>query len=155
MRLAQHIVIGVVCRRYLQTARTELDVHVTVLDDRNNATHQRNDDLASLQPLVLRVFGIDTHGSIAHDGLGTCGSNHGIVSFLVLVDNVALTADRIGGHRTVHVVFQVIELGVLFLVDNLFGRQGGECLGIPVHHAQSAIDEAFVVQVDKHLDDAL
>ncbi len=46
-------------------------------------------------------------------------------------------------------------MALLFTVDDLLRREGGQCLRIPVHHAQSAIDESLVIQVDEDLDDAL
>ena len=54
-----------------------------------------------------------------------------------------------------HVVFQVEEVALLLTVDDLLGREGGEGFRIPVHHAQTTIDEAFVIEVDEDLDDAL
>ena len=76
--LAQHIVVDVVCRSYLQTARTEFHVYIIILDDGDNAVHQRNNHFLALQPLVLRVGGIDTHRRIAHDRFGTRSSHYGI-----------------------------------------------------------------------------
>ena len=46
----------------------------------------------------------------------------------------------------------MVEFRVLFLVDDLLGRQGGQCLRVPVHHAQASVDVAFSIQVDKDLD---
>ena len=62
------------------------------------------------QPLVLGVFGIDTHSGIAHDGLRTCGSNNGIVALSIFVDDIA-GSFRIFRNfqifRICHVVLQV------------------------------------------------
>ena len=87
--LAQHVVVLVVGRRYLQTARAKLNVYVAVFNHGNNAVHQRHNHLATLQPLVLGVFGVDTHGRIAHDGLGAGRGYYGIVALAVLMNNVA------------------------------------------------------------------
>ena len=46
-------------------------------------------------------------------------------------------------------------MALLLFIDHLLGRKGGECLRIPVHHAESAIDEPLVVEIDKHLDHTL
>ena len=89
MRLAEHVVVGVVGGSHLQTARAELDVDIAVFDDGDNAVHQGYDDFASLQPLVLGVFGVDAHGGIAHDGLWAGGGHDGVVAALVFVDDVA------------------------------------------------------------------
>ena len=91
VRLTEHIVVGVVGRCDFQTTRTKLDIHVAVFDDGNDTIHQRHNDLAAFQPLVLRILRIDTHGSIAHDGLRTCGGHHCVVTFLIPMDNVALS----------------------------------------------------------------
>ena len=86
--LAQHVVIGVVSRSHFQASCTELDVYVAVLDDRYLATYERYDDLLSLEPSVLGILGVDTHGCVAHDGLGAGGGHYGVVTFLVFVDDV-------------------------------------------------------------------
>ena len=90
MGLTQHIVVGVVGRRHFQTACTELDVYIAVLDDGDDTVHQRYGHLVALEPLVLRVLGVDTHGGIAHDGLRTRGGHDGVVAFLIFVDDIAL-----------------------------------------------------------------
>ena len=47
------------------------------------------------------------------------------------------------------------EVALLLFVDDLLGREGGEGLRIPVHHAQATIDKALVIEIDEDLDDAL
>ena len=131
----------------LQTSRSELDIHVSVLDDGYDASHERHNHLLALEPLVLGVLGVDTHGSVAHDGLGTCGSHNGIISLVVLVDDIALAGVLDVGAVALgrHIIFQMIEFRLLVLIHHLLVAEGGLCLGIPVHHAQSAIDESLVV----------
>ena len=156
--LTQHVVVGVVSRSDLQTARTELNVHIAVFYYRNHASHQRNNDLATLEPLVLRVFGIDTHSRIAHDGLRTCGCHNGIVALRIAVDDVAGFFQfflMVKTLQSVHVVFQVEQVALLLTIDNLLGRKSRQCLGVPVDHAQAPIDKSLVVEVNKHLDDTL
>ena len=138
------MVVDVVCRSYLQTSGTELDIHISILDDRNATAHQRNNHTLALQPGVLRVLRIDTHRSITHDGFRTCGSYHGITSA-----SVRLTV--LVGHH----ISQIIQLAVLFLIDNFLVRKGSQCLRVPVHHAHTAVNESLVIQVAEHLDDAL
>ena len=154
MRLTQHIVVGVVGRCHLQTTCTKLDVHITVFDDGNDTIYQRNNHLATLQPLVLRVLGVDTHSGITHDGLRTRGGNNGIIALGILVDDVA--GFRIFRNLQIlwisHIVFQVEQMALLFLVDNLLSREGGQRLGVPVDHAQATIDESLVVEINEHLD---
>ena len=135
--LAQHVVVYVVGRGYFQTAGTELDVDVVVHDDGYDAVDQRHDYLLPFEEGVAGIVGVDAHGRIAQDGFGT-GRGHDDV-FVLPFDVVA----------------QVVELAVLLLVDYLFVREGGERLGVPVDHAHAAVDETFVVEVDKHFQHTL
>ena len=58
--LAQHVVVHVVGRGYLQRAGSELDVDVAVADDRNRAADQRHDDAGVLrQVFVPLIVGVD------------------------------------------------------------------------------------------------
>ena len=54
-----------------------------------------------------------------------------------------------------YIVAQVVQLAVALLVDDLLVADGGESLGVPVDHADAAVDEAFVVEVVEYADDAL
>ena len=156
MRLTQHIVVGIVCRSHLQTTRTELDIHIAILNHRNHPVHQWHNHLLALQPLGLRVFRVHTHRRIAHDGLRTSGSHYCIIALGILVNHIALTTlvDSILEFRS-HIVFQIEQMTLLFLIDHLFSRECRQCLGIPVHHTQTTIDVALVIQVNKHLDNTL
>ena len=136
---AQHIVVHIVGGCHLQTTGTEFNVHVVIFDNGDNTVYQRYNHLLALQPFVLWVVGVDTHGRIAHDGFGTGSGHDGVASFGI----------------TFYLVTQVVELAVLFLVDNLFITEGCQRLGIPVHHAHTAIDESLVVEVTENLDDTL
>ena len=138
----------------LQATRTELDIHVFVFDDGDDAAHNRNNHLLALQPLVLRVVGVDAHGHVAHDGLGSGRSHNRVVAAGILVDNVAFPSDKIAGHAICHIVLHVVQLCVLLLIDHFLVGEGSEGLGIPVDHAHATIDEALAVEIDKHLDDA-
>ena len=74
--------------------------------------YERHDNLVTLQPLVLWVFGVDTHCRITHDGLWTCSSNNSVVALLVLVPNLFFaTAKDDGIHIGIsNIVFQVVKL---------------------------------------------
>ena len=152
--LAEHVVVHVVGGGHLEATRTELDVDIVVLNDGDDAAYEGHDDLLSLEPSVLRVVRVDAHGHVAHDGFGARGGHHGVAALFVLVYHVAFfvaaRAVVIG-----HVVLHVIELRVLFLVNHFFVREGRLGLGVPVHHAYAAVDEALSVEVYKHFDDAL
>ncbi len=152
----EHMVVDVVSRRYLQTAGTELDVDIVVLDDGDDTAHFRHDDVQALEPRVLHIVGIDTHSRIAHNGLRTRRCHNGVVAFGVLMHHVALIlAAHLGLVLRGDVIFEVIEFGVLLFIDNLLVGEG--CLGlrIPVDHAHATIDEALAVEVDENVDDTL
>ena len=153
---AQHVVVYVVSRSNFQTAGTEFDVYIAVLNNRNNTSYQRNDYFLAFQPLVLRVGRIDTHGGITHDGFRTGSGYNCIAAALCIAVNDFTFSSGFSAHIVVgNIVAQVIQLAVFFLINYFFVRKGSQCLGIPVHHAHAAVDEAFVVQVYKYLDDAL
>ena len=54
-----------------------------------------------------------------------------------------------------HFIAEIVELAVFFLVDHFLVAEGSERSRVPVHHADTAVDEAFVEQIDKHTDNAL
>ncbi len=87
--LAKHIVVGVVGRSNLQASCTKLNIHISVFDDRNHTTYKGYDDLTALEPLVLRVFRVDTHSGVTHDGFWTCGGHNSIIAFGILMNDVA------------------------------------------------------------------
>ena len=89
VRLAEHVVVGVVGGSDLQTTCAKLYFDIAVFDDLYLASYQRHDDVVPLEPLVLRVFGVDTHGCVAHDGFRTCCGYNGVIALLVFVDDVA------------------------------------------------------------------
>ena len=149
--LAQLIVIDIMGRGYLQTSRTELDVHITVLDDWYDASHQGNRHLMSTKPLVLDILGVDTHGGVAHDGLGTRGGHHCIVSAIgILMQYLSLCGTYGIGVLVGHVIAQMIEVALLVPVHYLFGAEHRLSLGVPVDHAESTVNQTFVIQVAEH-----
>ena len=125
------------CGSHLQATRTELDIHIVILDHRDLTSYQRYDHPFAFQVLILRVIGIDTHRGITHDGLRTSRSDN----------RITLLAHDL--------ITQVIELAVLLLVDHLLVREGRQRLGIPIDHTYTPIDQAFVIEIDKDLDHAL
>ena len=110
------------------------------------------------QPLILRVFRVNTHSCIAHDCLWTCSCNNGIVATVgVLMQNLALATRRynricigIG-----YIIAQVKQLTLLVAIDHFLGRKHSLSLRVPVHHTQIAVDESLLVEVDKHLEHTL
>ena len=135
MLLTEHIVVDIVCRGHFKTASTETDLYVTVFDDRNLATYNRYTHMFAAQPLVFLLFRVDADCYVAEDSFRTGCGNDGVFAGLF--------------HDF---VFEVVELRVLVVVDHLLVAQCCLALRIPVHHAESAVDEAFVVQVAEDAD---
>ena len=111
MSLAEHVVVGVVGWSNLQTSSTKLYVYVAVFDNRNHSVYQWHDNLLALQPLILWVLRVDTHSGIAHDSLRTSCSHYSIISLFILVDDVALSLQRllvVEGCKSVNIIFQMI-----------------------------------------------
>ena len=74
------------------------------------------------------------------------------------MDDVALGAQLLlvlEGLQAVNIILEMIEVALLLAVDYLLVAQGGLGLGVPVHHAQSTVDVALVIEVDKDLQHAL
>ena len=136
--LPQHVVVGVVGGRHLQTARAESNLHVAVFNHGHHASHNGHDEVLAFEPLVLLFLGVDAHGHVAHDGLGARGGYNGVFAGLLN-----------------HHVFHVVELRVLVMVDDLLVRERRLAFGVPVDHAQAAIDETLTVEVAEDGDDGL
>ena len=136
MLLSQHIVVHIVCRRNLQTSRTELHIHVIVFYHGNDAPYKRNYHFLPLQPLVFRIIRINAHGRISHNGFGTGCRHHGITSFRIAL----------------HLVTKVVQFAMFLLIDNLFIRKSSLSFRIPIHHSHTTIYQALVIQIDKDLD---
>ena len=115
-------------RRHFKATGTETDLYVAILDNRDHTTDPRHDDVLALQPLVLLLFGVDTNGNIAEDGLRTGSSDDGIFA-------------RLFGYF----IAQIIELIMLVVVDHLLIGEGCLTLRVPVHHTQTAVDEPFLI----------
>ena len=89
--------------------------------------------MLTFQPLVLLLFRVDAHSYIAEDGLWTRCRNHSVLARLFD-----------------YVIAQVVEFAMLIVVDHLFVTQRRLSLWVPVHHAQTAVDQALTIQVAEH-----
>ena len=64
-----------------------------------------------LQPSILNVLWVDTHGCVPHDSLWTSSGNNGIVALLILVHHVAfILAFNLCLVFRSNIIFKVIEL---------------------------------------------
>ena len=141
MLLAKHIVVGVMTRGNFKTTCSEFRVHIFVFNHWNFPINERHYDMFAFQPGVFLVVRVYTHGCITHYCFGTgCGYNS--ILFLALF-------------RVNNIIAKVVEFAVFFLVYHFFVAERGLCLRIPIHHSHSAIDEPFVVEVNKYADNAL
>ena len=52
-------------------------------------------------------------------------------------------------------ILKIIEFRVLVVIDHLLIAECRLALGVPVNHAQSAVDEPLAIQVAEHFDDCL
>ena len=86
--------------------------------------------------MVLRIVRIDAHGRVTHDRFGAGRSHDGIPVF------------------TDDAVAQVVEFALLLLINHLLVAEGGEGGGIPIDHADAAIDQPFAVQITEDAKDA-
>ena len=120
----------------LEAACAELNVDVVVLDDGDLPPHERDNDAPSAEVLVLRVVRIDAHGRVTHDRFGSGGSH----------DGVSVFADD--------AIAQVVEFALLLLINHLLVAEGSEGGGIPIDHANAAIDQPLAVQIAEDADDA-
>ena len=156
--LAEHVVVFVVRGSYLEAACAELDVDIAVLYHRYLASHQRHNHTPSLEPYVLWVLGIDTHRRIAHYGFRTCRGHKGVVTAIAIGMHDAslwcgppFSGFGIGGE----IIFQIVQFGLLLLEEHLIVAYGCLVLRIPVHHAQSAVYQPLVIEIDEYLHHAL
>ena len=127
-------------------------------DDWYDTSHERYDDLVATKPLVLGVFRIDAHGSVAHDCLwASSGYDCVVTAFGILMEHFTFFASRLYrvGVSVCHIVAEMEEVALFISVDDFFGREHSLSLWIPVDHAESAIDESLLVEVDKDFEDAL
>ena len=151
--LAEHVVVGVVSGRDFQATGSKFNIDIAVFDHGDDAIHKRDAYFLSLQPAILRVFGVNAHRSVAHDGFGAgCGHN-GVASFLIAVDDFAFCAGA--GAVIVHnVVFEIVEFAFLFAINDLFVGKCSLGFGIPVDHTEATIDKSLVEEVNKDFDHA-
>ena len=132
--LADGVVVPVVGRSHFEAAGSEIRGHVVVEDNGHFASANRNPNVHTVQRRVAHVFGVDGYGHVTHDGLRARGGD-----------------GQKGSGLLNHLVLHVVQGGGDVLVNDLFVRKRGLGLGIPVHHAESAVDVALGVQIGKHV----
>ena len=125
------IVVRVMRRRDLHGARAEVLFDVIVCDQLDFAIDDRQDQLLADLARVAFIRRIDRDGRIAHQRLRTCRGD----------DDVA-AAVRIR-------IAEMPQMAFLFLVDDLFVREGRAAFRAPVDDAVAFVDQTLVVQADE------
>ena len=131
------VVVDVVCRRDFQRTRAELAVHILVENDWDDAAHNRHHHLFPLQMCETLIFRMHTNRRITKDGFGTGCGHYNIIL------------------RIFNIIAKIEEFGAGLLVHHLLVRDGGQRDRIPVDHTDTLINQAFVVQIHKHLDNRI
>ena len=133
MLLADHEVVGIVGRGYLERPGAEVGGHVRVADDGQFPADQRQEYRVVGQILIAGVVGVHRHRGIAQESLGPGGGHHQIA--LAVLKGVA----------------DVVEPALDLLVLALQVAQGGVAAGAPVDDVVAPVDEPFLVQAHEHL----
>ena len=138
--LAHGEVVGVVSGGDLHAAGAEFLVDVEVGEHGDLAVDDGKHDLLAHQVLVALILRGDGHAGVAEHGLGTRGCHHDVLDAVNRLDKR---------------VAKVPQVTLLILVLGLVIGDGGGAIGAPVDDALSAIHDAIVVPVGKHLSHGL
>ena len=124
-------VVRVVCRRNLHRTGSLLRIRILICNHRNLPVQNRQVYVLAHQVLISLIAWMNRNGNIAEHGFRTrCGHDN---SFSAIHSRVA----------------EIPILSVFVLVLYLCIRQGRLAARAPVNQAVSAINPAFVVQVDE------
>ena len=134
--LTHGVVVGVVSRRDLDEAGTEVGVDMPILKDGDLAVDDGELDGLTHEDGLLGVLRGDSDTRVAEHGLGARGGD----------DDVVLAVDRLGQR-----VAQVPKVALLVLVLGLVVRDGGGAVGAPIDDALAAIDQAVMIPITEDL----
>ena len=134
--LTHGVVVGVVSRRDLNKAGTEVGVDVPILKNGDLAVDDGELDGLTHEGGLLGILRGNGNARVAEHGLGARSGD----------DDVVLAVDRLGQR-----VAQVPQVALLVLVLGLVVRDSGGAVGAPVDDALAAIDQAVVVPVAEDL----
>ncbi len=141
--LADLIVVEVMSRGDFYAAGAKFEVDVVVGDDRDQAVHQRQHDVAADEVLVALVLGVHRDCGVAQHGFRPGGRYDQVI---LAIGCLATICQRIA---------QVPEVTFLIMVfDFKIGNRGVQ-LGIPVDQALAAVDQAVLVQPHEGFFDSL
>ena len=134
LTLADFVVVEVVGRGNLHTARAFLHIGVLVRHDGDAAAYQRQLDELADQGSIARILRVDGHAGIAQQGFRAGGGDHHVILAVVGLDAV--------GQR----VAEVPEAALLLFVFHFQVGNGGVQGRVPVHQALAAIDQLLFME---------
>ena len=135
-------VVEIMRRRDLHRAGTLFRVGIIISDDRNPATDQRQDDVLADQRHIALVVRIHRDGGVTEHGLGARSANDDEGGGIFRIEDLAL-------QRIAQIPQAALDLDLLHFEIG----DRGEQFGVPVHKAFVLVDQAFAMQLHKHLDD--
>ena len=144
------MVVDIMCRSYFQTARTKLNINISIFYNWNFTTNEWHDDMLPLEPCILYIGRVNTHCSVTHNSFRTGGCNDSIVSFVVFVHHISFFHLLAIGFY--YAVFQIVKFGMFILIDYFFIRKCSLCFGIPVDHTHATINQSLFIEIAEHLD---
>ena len=130
----------VVGRGHLQHARTEVEGHVIVGDDGDDPLlfrhiqRQRAIDVLADEVRVAGIVGVHGYGRVGGDCFRPSGGD-----------------GQERARKLHHLHAEVVHEALLFLHGDLLVGQCRERGRTPVHHALAAVNQALLVQINKHL----
>ncbi len=119
-------------------ARPEGRIDELIANNWNRLVAQWQKRTTPNQCLVAFIVGMHGHGLVAQHGFGSGGGDHDELMSM----GMSLVIEQ----RILHMP----EMAMLFRHDHLFIRQGSAGGWIPVDHSRAAINQAALIQLDKH-----
>ena len=138
MALAYLKVVWVVAGRYFNAAGAEIHVYVIVGNNGDFSAYQRQNECFAYKVSVARIIWINCNRTV---------TQHCFRSGCRYLDKFIFTV--------LYGIANVPEKALVLGVFNLRVGKGGHAFGAPVYNAVSAINETFIVKVDKNLFDSL
>ena len=127
----QFMVIGIVGRCDFEATGSKGGIHIRVGDNRYFFANQWNANRLPHQMAVAFIIGVNTDRGICHDGFGADGRH------------------RQGGIAPHHLITDINHFGGNFLENHFVIGQGRLAQRVPIHHAGTPVDQAFMVELNK------
>ena len=128
------IVMDIVCRGDLEASRTEIHLHIVVLDNWYLSVNERNKYLLAVQAEMPFIVRIDADCRIRHNGFRTGGCYHEII-----VGRIAVAVGDI--------ILEMIEMTLRVTVYDLVIGYCGQSYRVPVDHSHSPVNHTLLVEM--------